>query len=314
MAFSRLFSPRFAPWFDLSGDPVYRWEVRRFWTRRWWIIATLVVLGGAGLLASLSVFQRVMMLAAVGGTVSADSGPPWWGILLSAVATLPGSSRLPLTLLAVIAGALAIAPERESGQLEQFVLTPIDPWRLGRARYAARMRGLVLLFLVLGCIGLAAVFLAAVTGDIAWFPVPGQMPGTVRGTWSNVSASSYWGGMVSLHCADLLVTLLLDGAIGLAFSSRMRSTGAAVGLALLFSFVVVPFIVWLPVSVLGAVVTFVFVVFKSTANPNSMIRTMALMQLGGTVLHMVLCLVGVRVFLRIARKGLARLFGRPEAV
>ncbi|HOX08979.1 MAG TPA: hypothetical protein PK280_21465, partial [Planctomycetota bacterium] len=118
----------------LLADPLYRYEARRHWTPARYIATTAVLLVWTGLVA--------YWLAAV----ALGGGGPDFPVMFTLWLALLG--RAPLTYMASTGAALCIAPERASGQLEQFLLTPVDSWRFCLARLAGRLKGLLVVGLV----------------------------------------------------------------------------------------------------------------------------------------------------------------------
>jgi hypothetical protein len=113
------------------GDPFCRYEARRYWTwRRYaWLCLALVVW------VELLWTWLVLGTNLFGGYVDEEEA-----VALLVLLHLLG--RAPLSFEASTGAALCIAPEKSSGQIEQFVLTPVDPWRFCLARMAGRLRGL----------------------------------------------------------------------------------------------------------------------------------------------------------------------------
>jgi len=179
-------------------DPLCRCEARRYWTWRRYAWC-----GG--------------FMAAWAGGITLWAGLAWgrWSAypqpvedLLVAVAAF-WLLTLPLDLVAGTAGALSIAPERESGQLEQMILTPVEPGRFCRARLAARLKGVLALWaltgpLLAGCAVFAWKCWLVSDDQVAWF-------------------AAAWAVMY-LMCPAMLA---VGTATGMRYSATARSTALA---------------------------------------------------------------------------------------
>jgi hypothetical protein len=191
--------------------PLYRYEARHYWSWgryevlggilvTWW--AVLAVVGGLG-----------------GLLPTNDAGE--CALSLAALAVL---GRLPLRAAAAGGAALCIAPEKASGQLEQFVLTPIDPWQFCLARMFGRLRGIFMLWALMG----AALVLAAF---ILW---------TRLGPQDRDADGLFLLAVVVAMQVDSAGMILADAALGMYFSAKERSTVSAVARTLAVCFVVSP--------------------------------------------------------------------------
>jgi hypothetical protein len=120
-------------------DPIGRWEARRYWTWRRLTVCGGFLLAWAGGMALWAVLARGIW----------SPGPQPVEEIMAIVFAFYWLT-LPLTFMAGTAGALSIAPERDSGVLEQIVLTPVDPGRFCRARLAGRVKGVLALWLFAG--------------------------------------------------------------------------------------------------------------------------------------------------------------------
>jgi hypothetical protein len=265
------------------ADPLYRWEVRRYWTRRryawvagallaWWVLAAAWMLSN---MEGLGHDLDEAMAASVGLAVL---------------------GRFPLELLAAIGGALAMVPERSSGELEQLVLTPLDPWRLCWARYVGRMGGIMLLWALAGVVllvGWPVVLIALFAGS-------GSTPDIPALSWLLMALV-----LAALHL-DWGLMLLIDGANGLRFSATARSTASAVARSLLRSFLTMPFmmaVAMLSGQVVGMTLGLVF----GLKEPSW------LWIAGPIVFRLGLGVLLLRDDLAYARHGTGRIFFEPEA-
>ena len=191
-------------------DPLYRWEVRRYWTgrRRALTAIGLTIWGAAwcwwffsGYFVRHSMFSMCLLLLA-------------W--------------RPPLEFLAAAGAALSIAPEKHLPQFEHFRLTTLDPRRFFMARYWGRLQGLGLYWRVLGLLLLALVIAGRI--NLGWSNDPDSLI---------LSRSVAFLAVAAFH-AELWVMLLTDAAVGLFFSATSRSASAALASTGLFSFAVIP--------------------------------------------------------------------------
>jgi hypothetical protein len=206
----------------LLADPLYRWEVRRYWTWRRYLGTALAVLA-------------LWPLAALGAvafatTVGVPGSPGGWVIFLVVLSLL---GRLPLSFAASTGAALAIVSERVSSQLEQLVMTPVDSWRFCLARYFGRLRGLAPYWLAGGVCYLAFLLVLDSTLD-----EPIGMG----------SVLLVLGMAVAMHL-DAAVMIGVDAAVGMHFTATARSTPAALIKTYLLNFALIPFImVGLPIA------------------------------------------------------------------
>ncbi len=206
---------------DLFRDPLYRWEARRYWTWRRYLSVSLFML----IWVAAGSMPAVMELLDIAGYGIA----PWVFFMrwLGSSALVHASWRVVLCLLAIVAGATAIAPEKVSGHFEQFLLTPVEPRRYALTRLAGRLRGFFVIWLALWPLVLAAAPVGAriiTAGGIA------------------PDSDMVWIGfafMVLLHL-DLLILITMDAAVGLRFSSTSGRTVWALLKSLLVCFLLVP--------------------------------------------------------------------------
>ncbi|HOX08978.1 MAG TPA: hypothetical protein PK280_21460 [Planctomycetota bacterium] len=204
----------------LLADPLYRWEVRRYWTwRRYAAVAGAAVAG------------CVMAALVVIGSLKR----PYWdldtALAASASALFALICRIPLEFTAVLGGALSVVPERSTGEFEQFMLTPLDPWRLARARYFARVQGTLRVWVLVGLplivLWPGALLLSSKAG-------PGNALGTTWRTWLTLCL------VLGIMHLDWGLMLLVDGANGLRFSTTAKGVPSAVVQSLLRSFLTIP--------------------------------------------------------------------------
>ncbi len=80
--------------------------------------------------------------------------------LKSVLFMIPGIIALLLTIITMLLTALAIVRERESGTLEQLLVTPIAPWQI--------ILGKTIPFVIIG----ALEFTLAMTFGVLWFHIP----------------------------------------------------------------------------------------------------------------------------------------------
>jgi hypothetical protein len=284
----------------LAADPLYRWEVRRYWTwRRYsWIVLVIVGLGAIALGCVLWIFTRTMKMA----LTSAYVGLPdltVGQVLMICGASVASMARFPLCILAVIGAALAVAPERRTGQIEQFVLTPVDPWRFAVARMAGRFRGLFLIWLGVGVVMAASMVLLDVFG----------LP-RLRGAVPCPQAMGLNVLRYGVVHFDLGLMLALDTVVGFSLSVSARSAAGAVAKACLVSMVLLPLILYLPMFGLSAIDFLPAVRRPASTEEREII--IAVVQLVGIVLHTALGAGALAFFLRRARRNVERAFDDPE--
>ncbi len=264
---------------DLLRDPLYRYEARRYWTGKRYAGAAVLLLGWWG----------VLLWFLVEGLGEASRGRPDDMVALVVWSSIAG--RMPLSYLAAAGAALAIVPERVSGQLEQFVLTPVDPWRFCLARWAGRLRGLFPFWVGAG----AALFLVALWQAMAVRP-PGV--GDVLLVLLVVAAQ-----------VDLAAMLMVDAAVGMRFTSTSRSTPEALIKTFLTSFLLVPFSMMIGAFAGGATAALIAQrAFGLHYGAGSLFAAV----LGGVLVRLALGAASVFVSLRDARRAIDRTFYQPE--
>ena len=194
---------------ELLRDPLYRYEARRYWTARRYAGAAVLLLGWWGVLGWVY-FEELRDLATEADPEEMVGMVAWFSLIC----------RMPLSFLAATGAALSVVPDRVSGQLEQFVLTPIDPWRFCLARWAGRLRGLFPFWVCMG---------AALLVVLLSLPAARTVSGAVL--------------LVLLLAAqvDLAMMLMVDAALGMRFSCASRSTTEALVRTYLTAFLGVPF-------------------------------------------------------------------------
>jgi len=194
-------------------DPFYAWEARTYWTWQRYLVSYLLLAG---------VWSGVLDLAMEGLAAAFPVGDA----PEVAFAVLALLCRLPLVALAASATALSIAPERAAGRLEQLILTPVEPLRLLAARFAARLKGLALAW-VLGAVPLL-VGAARITDAAAW-----------PGPWTGDPATRSVLLVVAAQ-VETAAAVLLAGAVGMYCSARFASAIWAQATALTVSVVALP--------------------------------------------------------------------------
>jgi len=220
-------------------DPLYRWEVRRYWTWPWYAllliaVAALTALAGWDLRDRGSVLDEgYLVYAFYPAPTTVQSIFVNLPRAFPAAALLSLFVRLPLALAAAVGGALAIAPERASGRFEQLVLTPLDPWRFCLARYFGRLTGLLPLWLAAGVLLAVAwsLMVPGLTSDYMRFG--GRLPSDPE----EIRRSTCF--LVAMH-VDMAAMLLVCAAVGLRFSATSRSAASAVAKTCLACFILLP--------------------------------------------------------------------------
>ncbi len=266
----------------LLRDPLYRYEARRYWTARRYAGAAALLLGWWAVLLWYVFEDR-------GGFPSGDNP----GDMVAIVAGCSILGRMPLSYLAATGAALSIVPERVSGQLEQFVLTPVEPWRFCLARWAGRLRGLFPFWLCTGG-GLLVVALCL-----------------------SARSSAAGGGLLVLLVVaaqiDLAAMLMVDAAVGMRFTSTCRTTPPALIKTFLTSFVLVPFSMYVAALAGGALAGIVAQrVFGLGGGPYYWGGAAAFISvLCGVLVRLGLGAVAVFVSLRDARRAIDKVFYRP---
>jgi hypothetical protein len=262
---------------SILRDPFYRYEVRRYWTWRryiWLYVALILWLGLVWFWLRSGAFPLY----------SRDEV----AVFLIALSLL---GRAPLSFMASTGAALCIAPEKVSGQLEQFVMTPLDPWRYCLARMAGRLEGLWRIWVVLSTIVCVGALALATTG---------QVPRDDHSLLVLVAAAALQ--------LDLAVMLVTDAAVGMRFTAASSSTAAALVKTYLANFVLSPFAMFmggLTGALLAAVVTDRVLDWGS--------REVVLAGfLCWFAARLALGALAVRVALRDARNAMQRTFYRPE--
>jgi hypothetical protein len=273
----------------LFRDPFYRYEARRYWRESRYVWTGLF-----------------MFFWAAGGTallLANFRARSWWGPTGSLMEWLGGvvlvhiSWRAVLGLFALVAGATAIAPERASGHLEQFVLTPIEPRHYALARYAARLKGFFVIWLVLS-LALGGLFIygvclcsverkASYHGYITWEPL-------------SVGTISLSGLFLLLLHLDMFLWVMMNAALGFRFSSTSRATVWALVKAVPIAFVVVPL-----VTGIGALA-------GSVQGLDA--ESPAMVLVAGVITNTILALLIMYLCLKQAERAIEKAFFRPEEV
>jgi hypothetical protein len=264
---------------SLFADPLYRYEARRYWNWRRYL----------GTVVALAAWWPVVIGYFLFGPYGVREGED----VVAAVCWFSIVGRAPLNYLAATAGALAIVPEKVSGQLEQFILTPVDPWRFCLARMAGRLRGLFFFW------GLYALGFA-----LAWPIITASVVrGAGAGTYSTVMT------VVVASMVDLAAMLVVDAAVGMRFTSTSSRTSAALVKTYLTSFLLLPLamFVWAAAGMaVGALIADRFLDLYGEARFAAGIVAAVVFRLG-------LGAIAVRLALRDARRAVGATFYRPEA-
>jgi hypothetical protein len=263
-------------------DPLYRYEARRYWTR-WRYGALLWFLLGWWALVMAGLYYVSSRSPYPLDEPQSIAGAICWTSLLG---------RLPLSWMAATGAALAIAPERASGQLEQMVLTPVDPWRFCLARFLARLRGV---FVYWCLVSLPFVILWTVHGVRAHDP------------WGRGTS---WPALIYsvASVVDTAAMLVVAAAVGMRFTSTARSTAAALAKTYLAALVLVPIAMffWALTGMgVGALISNWF--FRGYLSDMT---TMGMVFM--PVFRMGLGAAAVLVSLRDARRAIGRTFYMPE--
>jgi hypothetical protein len=265
----------------LQADPLYHWEVRRYWTWRRYA-------GTAGVLLAWWALAGVLLLSATRGS---------WRSSEDALIVLAVLGRVPLEFMAAISNALAVVPERASGELEQLVLTPLDPWRLCRVRYAARMSGILVLW---GLVGAALIVFAPLVVSVLATVAAGPARADDSGMdWLVL------GLILAAFHLDWGLMLLIDGANGLRFSTTAKSPASAAIRSLLRSFLTVPIMLALA-AISGEIMGMVLGVVLGRKEPSW------IWVAGAVVFRLGLGLIILRDDLVRARSGTERIFFAAE--
>lgn len=282
---------------EVLRDPFCRYEVRRYWTWRRYLAVSLVLLGFVLLVGG------YLCWGLLGGKVAGIHGSDLAGALLTIGHSVSGCCRLPLCILAALAGVLLLVPERNSGLTEQFVLTTVDPWRFAQARCAGRLRGLLAIWLVVGAILVGCQLSGVVVSVAAPAPAASTSP-SVHVIQLSV-ASQVLSRLASLlQHLDLGLMLLLDATVGLCFSARSRTVSGAVIKTFLVSFLLLPAIMWTPYLLFAVAAT-----AGRPLNPDVMIAG----RFALWVFHGALGALALKLFTKWARRAAANVFYNPEA-
>ncbi|HOX08977.1 MAG TPA: hypothetical protein PK280_21455 [Planctomycetota bacterium] len=272
-------------------DPIYRWEARRYWTWRRYLWIALALLAFAALGGGCIAWSVWLATQAAPGQAADFTDIPGLVTIFGLYAA--STARYPLCFAASLAGSLLFVPERLSGQLEQFVLTPVSPNRFVAARIAGRLRGL-LLFWLATCAILGVTILG-----MAVYGLPALME--ERGA--------------SLTIANTLVTqldlgllLVLDLVVGACYSARARSTAGAVAMSLLMSFLVLPIILYAPALILS-----IISLAMTWPNPGTRHAYAPLFEVAGVLLHLAGTYIALKLWMRRTGRAAEKLFCGIEA-
>ena len=271
----------------LLADPLYRYEARRHWTPgRYAVVAVLLVLWTAlvagwlwGQIGSLRDWREVAFLT-------------MWLVLLC---------RVPLGFFASTGAALCIVPERVSGQIEQFVLTPVDSWRFCLARLAGRLKGLM----VVG----ACVVPVAVIGALVVLLRLDEHAGRT-GEPADATATVVVPLLVILlGQLDLAAMLVVDAAVGMRFTATSGNAPMALIRTYLANFVLTPVAMFTGAMAAGCVAV---VVTQSSSFEDQYFWRMVAAAVGAVGCRMALGAWAIRLALRDARVAIHKTFYQPE--
>ena len=275
----------------LLADPLYRYEARRYWTwKRYLWTALLLLLWLAGVCAY---FHDLTRWAMFRGNLSVEETAR-----LAVMFALFG--RAPLSFVASTGAALCIVPEKVSGQLEQFILTPVDSWRFCLARLAGRLKGLYHFWMAMAWVTCAALPLA-----VGLF---GRAAGVTE--LGPVLVALLVGVAVQV---DLAAMLTVDAAVGMRFTATCRSTPAALIKTYLTNFVLTPISMWIGAAAAfgaGMVVSQRILGMGSPwlGSPTTLTCGFLL----AVLVRLGLGALAVRVALRDARNAIGKTFYQPE--
>jgi hypothetical protein len=275
----------------LRDDPLYRYEARRHWTPKRYALTALAL---------------VVWMAAVAfwlaGDMLAGEGRDFAMMFTVWLALL---GRMPLTFVASTGAALCIAPERSSGQLEQFILTPVDSWRFCLARLAGRLRGLLVIGLCLMPVLLGIAVLIALD---SWRMQP-QSWGPLR-TWGTGDLFLP-AVIIAFGLIDLPAMLLVDAAVGMRFTAASSHTALALVKTYLVNFLLTPASMFLGAS-LGFFAGLILVRMLGGGNGGGS-DALAMTVVGITTLatRLGLAAIAVRLALRDARVAIQKTFYEP---
>jgi hypothetical protein len=208
--------------------------------------------------------------------------------------------RAPLSFVASTGAALCIVPEKVSGQLEQFILTPVDSWRFCLARLAGRLKGLYRFWMMMAWLTCAALPLAVgLFGEAAGVTELGP-----------VLVALLVGVAVQV---DLAAMLTVDAAVGLRFTATCRSTPAALIKTYRTNFVLTPISMWIGAAAAfgaGMVVSQRILGMGSPwlGSPTTLTCGFLL----AVLVRLGLGALAVKVALRDARNAIRKTFYQPE--
>jgi hypothetical protein len=208
-------------------DPIYRLEVRRYWTWRRYCAAAAVVAAWWAL--ALAVYFLVL-----GNEIPRKAH--FWRLAVPVI-WLWFVGRFPLCFMAATGTALAVSSERASGVLEQLVLTSIDSRRYFTTRYMSRLHGLFFFWLATAC---ASVFGAIIVQPDAYELSLGQFFLILA--------------LIFLAQVDLAVLIMIDGAVGFRLGSEPRPQSAVLARTYAVAFLFVPAVLLMTVVLVGLLV------------------------------------------------------------
>jgi hypothetical protein len=201
----------------LLADPLYRWEVRRYWAWRRYVWGLLLL---AAVILVWCGAEYLVEASASGPGVPSGPSLSWRATAFAYADYFYDHARVALCLLGALTGALMLAPEKASGLLDQFKLTTMDPWRLALARYLAGLRPLFVAWLLVGNV------LLAVTCFAIGENVPHGMGQQLWPILDGETARQYLAALALKHL-ELAILVGLCAAVGLRFSASSPSTPAA---------------------------------------------------------------------------------------
>jgi len=271
----------------LRADPLYHYEARRHWTpKRYAVTALALVLWMAAV-----AFWLAHDIFAGQGRDFAMMFTVWLALL----------GRMPLSFAASTGAALCIVPERVSGQLEQFILTPVDSWRFCLARLAGRLKGL----LVIGCCVMPVLLAIAVLAALEfWLRQPNTW-GPPR-TWG--AADLFLPALIiAFGLVDLAAMLLVDAAVGMRFTATSAHTAVALTKTYLVNFLLTPASMFLG-AMMGSFAA--MIVIRGMAD-RSETPAMLLFCTATLLARLGLAAIAVRLALRDARVAIQKTFYEP---
>jgi hypothetical protein len=199
-----------------SSDPFYRYAARRYWRKwrfamllcgivAWCLCSNLLVPAFFGCYVLLCHLCKAPCLSDL--FLCSSASKVFVGAIMSLLVL-----RVPLTLMALLGGTTAFWQDKDENRLEQFVVTPIEPWRFALARLHARIDSLKTIWwgaaLLLGLLSL----------------------GCLMAKWGNdLTEGVILVAIMAVLHLDLALMIRVDAYLGLRFSASCRTrTGSLV--------------------------------------------------------------------------------------